>query len=171
MRLLPSGGALAALALLAACAKPPAPAAAGPDTAAIRTAILAQLSKAEAANTTMDTAAVRTIFAEDATWITSDGASNKGMAEILGAVAKIYAGTDSFKIDSSTLDALVVVNDNEAVTFTTWVYTAKAKGKKAEQRVNPFADIWRKGADGSWRITREINADGVAPAPKAAAKP
>lgn len=171
MRLLPSGGALAALALLAACAKAPAPVAAGPDTAAIRTAILAQISKAGATMEAKDTSGFRALFADDAVWTMSDGMTSKGIADIMKFGAGMYATMESMKVESTTLDELIVVNDNEAVTFSTWTYTSTAKGKKAEQHVNPFADIWRKGADGTWKITREINADGVVPAPKAAAKP
>jgi uncharacterized protein (TIGR02246 family) len=171
MRLLSSGGVLAALSLVVACSPAPTPVAAGPDTAAIRTAILAQIGKAGATMEAKDTSAFRTLFADDAVWTMEDGTTSKGIAEIVKFGASMYATMESMKVDSSTLDALIVVNENEAVTFTTWTYTSKAKGKKAEQHVNPFADIWRKGADGTWKITREINADGVVPAPKAAAKP
>jgi uncharacterized protein (TIGR02246 family) len=170
MRLLPTGGALAALALLAACAKPPAPVAAGPDTAAIRTAILAQLGKIEASFAAKDTTAVRAAFTDDAVWIMEDASTSRGGAEIVKKAAEIFAVDGTFKIESSTLDELVVVNDNEVVTFSTWNYTVAAKGKETHH-INPFADIWRKSADGTWKIAREINASGVVPAPKAAAKP
>jgi uncharacterized protein (TIGR02246 family) len=170
MRLLPSGGAFAALVLLAACAKAPAPVAAGPDTAAIRTAIVAQLDKVGKSFSAKDTAAVRSAFTDDGVWTMEDGTSSRGSAEIVAKAAGLFASAESFKIDSNVLDELIVVNDNEAVTFSTWNYTMVTKGKEAHY-VNPFADIWRKGADGAWKIAREINSSGVAPAPKAAAKP
>jgi uncharacterized protein (TIGR02246 family) len=170
MRLLPSGGALAALSFLVACSPAPAPVAAGPDTAAIRTAIVAQLDKVGAAFSAKDTATVRSVFTDDAVWTMEDGTSSRGGAEIVKKAAAVFAGAESFKIDSSALDEFVVVNDNVAVTFSTWNYTVVAKGKETHY-VNPFADIWRKGADGTWKIAREINSSGAVPAPKAAAKP
>jgi uncharacterized protein (TIGR02246 family) len=170
MRVLSSGGLLAALSLVVACSPAPAPVAAAPDTAAIRTAILGQIGKASAAMAAKDTSGLRAVFADNAVWTMQDGTTSKGMAEILKFASTIYASMMSMKVDSSTLDELIVVNDNEAVTFSTWIYTLTAKGKKAEQHINPFADIWRKGADGAWKITREINADGVIPAAKAGAK-
>ena len=39
--------------------------------------------------------------------------------------------------------------------------------KKMENHMNPFADYWKKGADGVWRIAYEVNADGVVPDAKA----
>jgi uncharacterized protein (TIGR02246 family) len=170
MRLLSSGGVLAALSLVVACSPAPAPVAAGPDTAAIRTAILAQMAKVQVAFSAKDTAGVRSAFTDDAVWIMEDASTSRGSAEIVKKAAAIFASDGSSKVDSSTLDELVVVNDNEVVTFSTWMYTVVVKGKESHH-INPFADIWRKGADGTWKIAREINADGVVPAPKAAAKP
>lgn len=64
-----------------------------------------------------------------------------------------------------TLDRLIVVSDSEAVTFSTGTFSMTMKGKKAENHTNPFADHWKKGADGVWRIAYEVNAEGVVPAP------
>ncbi len=171
MRLLSSGGVLAALSLVVACSPAPAPVAAGPDTAAIRTAITAQEAKIGAAFEAKDTSVMRSVFTDDAVWTMQDATASSGSAEIIKTASAMFASAESMKMESSKLDELIVVNDHEAVTFSTWTYTMKPKGKKAEQHVNPFADIWRKGADGTWKIAREINADGVVPAPKAAAKP
>ena len=62
------------------------------------------------------------------------------------------------------------VNDSEAVTFSHSDYTMVMKRKASGPRVNPFADYWQKGADGTWRIAYEVNADGPAPAPAGAAR-
>ena len=44
----------------------------------------------------------------------------------------------------------------------------KTKGaKKAERHNNPFVDHWKKGADGTWRVAYELNAEGVVPEKKA----
>ena len=56
------------------------------------------------------------------------------------------------------------------MTFAHANYTLTETGKAPAKRVNPVADLWKKGADGVWRITYELNADGPAPN-AAAAKP
>jgi len=63
-----------------------------------------------------------------------------------------------------------VVDDDEAVTFTTMLYTMTGEGTPPGPRRNPFASYWQKGADGVWRIAQEVNADG-AEAPAAPAAP
>src|SRR5665811_572403 len=76
MRLLSSGGVLAALSLVVACSPAPAPVAAGPDTAAIRTAITAQEAKIGAAFEAKDTSVMRSVFTDDAVWTMQDATAS-----------------------------------------------------------------------------------------------
>jgi uncharacterized protein (TIGR02246 family) len=156
---------LSAVFVLAACAPKAAvvaPPPAAPDANTMRPAIEAQMAKAATAFTTRDTAAMGSLFTEDATWTLSDGTTFKGHGAITKGAAGFFASVDSLHQDGSTIDELIVVNDSEIVTFSTWQLTVKEKGKKSEKHVNPFADIWRKGSDGTWRVAREINAEGPA---------
>jgi uncharacterized protein (TIGR02246 family) len=160
----------AVAAVVAACAPQPAPTPPPPDENAIRTALTDALAKFEPAIAAKDTAALANIFTEDATWVLADANSFTGRASIAEGASKFFQSFESFVVDQLVIDKLVVVSDSQAVTFAHGNYTLTVKGKKPEKRLNPFADSWRKGPDGVWRVSYEINADGPAPA-AAATKP
>jgi uncharacterized protein (TIGR02246 family) len=161
-RCIASVAALAAA--LAACAKPAPP---PPDENAIRTAIAAQLAKMPAIFTAKDTAALAGLFTPDATWILPDGSTFTGRANIVAGAKALFATYESGTMSPAVIDKLVVVSDSEAVAFTHGDYTMTMKGKKPQAFVNPYADLWKKGADGVWRVAYEVNAGGPAPAPAA----
>ena len=100
----------------------------------------------------------------DATWILPDASTFTGRASIASGAKAFLGSFESVAMGQMVIDKLVVVSDSEAVTFAHGNYTMTMKGKKPESRVNPFADLWKKGADGAWRIAYEVNADGPAPA-------
>jgi uncharacterized protein (TIGR02246 family) len=161
-----------ALAVLAACAKPPAPAPSPPDTAAIKAALDKELAKYLPLLQAKDAAGTAAMFTDDATWILPDASTFVGKAAIQAGAKGFFDALDSYTGESATIDKLIVVNDSEAVTFSHGIGMMKMKGgKKAEQHNNPFADYWKKGADGTWRIAYEVNADGVVPEAKPAAAP
>ena len=151
---------VAALALAACAPRPAAPP--KPDENTIRTALAAQLAKLPTIAVAKDTAALVSLFTQDATWILPDASAFTGRANIdLGA--KAFLGSyESLTMAPPVIDKLVVVSDSEAVTFAHGNYTMTVKGKKPESFVNPFADLWKKGADGAWRIAYEVNANGPA---------
>jgi uncharacterized protein (TIGR02246 family) len=145
--------------VVAACARPAPP---RPDENAIRTALTAQLAKVPAAIIAKDTAAFATFFTQDATWILPDASTFTGLANIESGVKAFFASYDSVAMSPMVIDKIIVVSDSEAVTFAHGNYTMTVKGKKPESDVNPFADLWKKGADGVWRIAYEVNANGPA---------
>ncbi len=175
MKFLTLAGPIAVLALLAGCAQktPEAPAAPPPpDAATIRAELMATLEKITAALTAKDSAGFAAFFTEDATWVLPDASTYKGAAEIEKGTDEFIASFESVTFGTATIDKLVVVSDTEAVTFSNGSFTVTAKDKKKnkpETRNNPFADYWVKGADGSWRIAYEVNAEG--PMPAAPAQP
>ena len=154
---------IAALSLLSvtACAKPPEPA---PDEAAIRTAISAEMQKIMPAFAAKDVAAVTKFFTDDATWILPDATTFTGRANIEAGAKAFFGSFESATAVDMKLDRLIVVSDTEAVTFAHGTFSMTMKGKKPENHVNPFADQWKKGADGVWRIAYEVNAEGLVPA-------
>jgi uncharacterized protein (TIGR02246 family) len=164
----PLVSAAALAAVVAACA-PRAAAPPRPDENAIRTALTAQLAKITQAANTRDTTAFGNLFTQDATWIGSDASTVTGRASIDSMGKAAMGSFESMTMRPFVIDKLVVVSDSEAVAFTHANYTMKLKGKKPENRVNPFADLWKKGSDGVWRIAYEVNADGPA-APAAPAQ-
>jgi uncharacterized protein (TIGR02246 family) len=164
----PLVSAAALAAVVAACA-PRTVAPPRPDENAIRTALTAQLAKITQVANTRDTAGFGDLFTQDATWIGSDASIFTGRASIDSMGKAAMGSYESMTMRPFVIDKLVVVSDSEAVAFTRANYTMKLKGKKPENRVNPFADLWKKGPDGVWRIAYEINADGPA-APEAPPK-
>jgi uncharacterized protein (TIGR02246 family) len=155
-----SAGLIFTVALIAGCApKPPAP----PDAVAIRNALTAQMAKVMPAFATKDVAAAAALFTEDATWILPDATTFRGRADIENGIKAFFAAYESVAPGTTTIDQLVVINDGEALTFAHGTYGMTMKGKKAENHTNPYADYWKKGADGVWRIAYEVNADGVVP--------
>lgn len=160
MKLLHVAPLVLAIAVPACAPKAPPP----PDENAIRAGISAQMAKIGPAVNAKDTAALGRLFVPDAVWILPDASTFTGRASITAGGHAFFATFDSATMSTPTIDKLVVVNDSEAVTFAHGTYSMVVKGKNSGPRVNPFADLWRKGADGSWRIAYEINADGAAPA-------
>ena len=150
------------VALTPACAPPPPPAPAAPDAVAIRAAIEAQMAAFSPAMQSKNVAAAAALFTDDATWIHPDATTFKGRAEIEKGLAGFFDSYESATPGTVAIERLVVVSDTEAVTFSRAMYGVTMKGKQPENRTNPFADYWQKGADGVWRIAYEINADGVA---------
>ncbi len=167
MKTVPAASFAVLAALVVACA-PKQAAPPRPDENAIRSALAAQFAKVAPAFAAKDSAAFAAVFTEDATWILPDASSATGRANIAAAAQRYFGTYESTTAEPTVIDKLIVVSDSEAVTFVHGTYTITVKGKRPERRVNPFADLWKKGADGVWRIAYEINADGPAtPAPAA----
>jgi uncharacterized protein (TIGR02246 family) len=167
MRSYRTAGLISLLSAVTACApKQPPP----PDAAAIRTAIVAQAQKGLDQILHKDTVALAAFFTEDATWILPDASTFKGRAAIQKGGVALLASFETATAGPIALDRLIVVNDTEAVTFMTQSGTMTMKGKKPQTYTNPFADYWKKGADGVWRVAYEINAEAMAPEAAAPAK-
>ena len=115
-----------------------------------------------------DSAGLAALFTEDATWILPDASTFKGRADIERGLGRFFASYESITPNPLVIDQLIVRSDTEAFTFARNTYSMTPKGKRPENHTNPFADYWKKGADGVWRIAYEINADGAVP--EAAAK-
>ena len=167
MRVVPSGSAFAAVILLAACAPKPAaspPPPPPPDASAIRAALEKEEAKFGPLLQSKDVAGVAAQFTDDATWILPDASTFTGKAAIQAGAKGFFDALDSFTPESNIIDKLIVVSDSEAVTFSHGIGTMKMKGKgqKSERHNNPYVDYWKKGADGSWRVAYEVNADGPA---------
>ena len=157
--------AAAALVALAACTAPPA-APPPPDAAAIKTALEKEIAKFSPLLASKDAAGLTALFTADATWVLPDASTHVGKDAILAGGKAFMDSMDSFTIESNVIDKFIVVNDSEAVTFSHGVGTLKLKGAKTTERhINPYADYWKKTADG-WKIAYEINADGPMPEPK-----
>src|SRR2546426_155133 len=154
---------LAALAAVATACAPRPGAPPRPDENTIRAALNTELRKFGPALAAKDAAAAAKLFTDDGTWILPDASTFTGRVSIESGARKLFDSFESAAMDRITIDKLVAINDSEAVTFSHSEYTLTAKGKAPVKHLNPFADHWKKGADGVWRVTYEINADGPAP--------
>lgn len=161
----PLFGSTLTLIALAACAKPPAPPP-PPDAAAIKATLEKEEAKFLPMMQAKDAAGAAAMFTDDATWILPDASTFVGKAAIQAGAKGFFDSLDSYTGESTTIDKVIVVNDSEVVTFSHGIGMIKMKGKKAERHNNPYADYWKKGADGTWRVAYEVNADGAMPAPK-----
>jgi uncharacterized protein (TIGR02246 family) len=149
---------------IVACAPAAPPAPAKPDAAAVRAEIEGVMAKMIPALSAKDGATFATFFTEDATWILPDATTLVGRAAIENGAKAFLESFESATLDPAIIDKLIVASDSEAVTFSHGSLTVTMKGKKtAEKHNNPFADYWVKGADGTWRIAYEVNAEGVMP--------
>lgn len=166
-----SAGVSFLLALVAGCAPKPAAPPPPPDAAAIRTALDRRVEQLMVTLKDKDVAGLTSNFTEDATWVLPDASTFKGRADIEQAAKAFFGTYESVTLGPATIDQLIDISDTEALTFSNAAYTITMKGKQPENHTNPFADYWKKGADGVWRVAYEVNADGVVPAGAAAKKP
>src|SRR5262249_20682579 len=109
-----------------------------------------------------DAAGTATLFTEDATWILPDASTYTGRANIEAGAKKFFETFESAVMDQMIIDKLIVISDSEALTFSHGTYAMTEPGKAPAKHVNPFADYWKKGSDGIWRVAYEVNADGPA---------
>ncbi len=130
------------------------------DAQALKIQLLSQLESAYSIIQNKNVTALAAIFTEDATWILPDASTYKGRKEITGGAIALYDTYESLKPGPIIIDKIVVISDSEALTLVRGFSTMVIKGK-TESHINPFADYWKKGTDGVWRIAYEINADGI----------
>jgi len=153
------------LSALVACAAPaPPPPPAKPDPATVRAELEAIMSKMVPSLAAKDGATFASFFTDDATWILPDATTLVGRSAIEKGAKAFIESFESASLGAVTIDKLIVASETEAVTFSHGSMTITMKGKKtAEVHNNPFADYWVKGADGTWRISYEVNAEGIMP--------
>lgn len=158
----PFVGIMLSAVVLAGCAPKPAPAPPPPDAAAIRAALDKEIAKFGPVVQSKDAKGVAALFTADGVWILPDATTLTGSAAIEAGAKAFFDSFDTFTMESSGIDKLIVVSDSEAVTFAHGIGTMTMKGAKTGvKHNNPFADYWKKGADGTWRVAYEVNADGV----------
>lgn len=144
---------------LSACAAP-APEAAPPvDVAAVKDAIQAREREWSAAFLTADGAAVAALYTEDAASIPRSGDWHRGRA----AIAKDI----QFQFDSATFTTREDITEEVIPLGSDYVfevgnYAASGTykvGGKPRTTSGRYVVLWRKDADGVWRIHRDIGSE------------
>jgi len=146
--------ALALLAGAAACApKAPPP----PDEGAIRTAIEAANAKAAAGMMAGDTAAGLANYADDAVVMMPNEKPMNGRAAISAGFGGLMSQMTLSDVKFTT-GSLIVTGDYAIETGAyTMTLTSKAPKSKPMPDEGKYLTVWKKQADGAWKIIRDIN--------------
>jgi len=127
-----------------------------PDVAAVRQAIERANARFDSAVVKGDTAALAGFYADDAVLMMSDSPA----ARSHDAIAKTFAGMGAaMKVSTFKLQTQdVIVAGDYAIETGAYDMTAQplAKGAKPEHGVGKYLVLWKKQADGSYKILRDI---------------
>jgi uncharacterized protein (TIGR02246 family) len=136
---------------------------AAPDTAAVRQAIEAANVRFVDAVNRGDTAMMVANYADDAVVMMSGEPAWRGGKDVLlkGFTAMMAQATVkdmAFHTDN------VMVGGDLAVETGSFAWTVTPKGGKPMPDKGKYVTVWRKQADGSWKIIRDINNTDLPPA-------
>ena len=140
------------------CAKPAETAAPPVDEAAIKTAIEAREREWSAAYLAGDAAAVSNLYTEDGAQIEPAGDWTRGRPAIAAAMK---AELDTLNVTArEDVAEEVTVAGEYVVEFGRYTFTATTKvGGKPVSGAGRYVVLWRKDADGMWRIHRDLGND------------
>lgn len=157
------------LALLAACTTPADTAskdsttmgsAAGtlavPNIADVRTTIEAANQRFMTAMKAGDIAAMSANYADDAVALMPGMPAMNGLAAIEEGWKGMFASMTLNDMSFATND--VMLSDDVAVEHGTYRMTSTMKGAKPKAETGKYLTVWRRQADGSWRIVRDMSA-------------
>jgi uncharacterized protein (TIGR02246 family) len=132
------------------------------DVAAVRQTIDQANAKASDAFQRGDTAVLFSYYDKDIAVLMAGQPTMRGKAEVTGNLAKMFAGTkfSDVKFNTSTVD----VGGDYAIETGTYEMTVTEPGKKPVPDKGKYLTVWKKQADGSWKIYRDMpNSDGPPP--------
>jgi uncharacterized protein (TIGR02246 family) len=160
------------MAALSACTAKTDDAAAGASTAAmsapaaedpamVRSTIDAANAKAVAGMMANDATAASVNYADDAVMMMNGMPAMRGKPAIEAGMKGMM---ESMSITAAkfTTDEVMVAGDM-AIETGTYTMTMQPKGGKAMDDKGKYMTIWKKQADGSWKIVRDINNTDMAP--------
>ena len=130
-----------------------------PDPAAVRRAIDSTNAILIDALTKEDAAAQSALYAPDGMVMMSGMPAWKGKAGIEQNAKEMFAAVDVKDFKFTTDD--VAVSGDLAVETGTYTMTITPKGGKAIPDTGKYITVWKRQADGTWKIYRDIsNSDG-----------
>ncbi|MBI3792665.1 MAG: DUF4440 domain-containing protein [Gemmatimonadetes bacterium] len=148
------------LAATLACAAP-AKDAPAPDPAAARKAIEASNTAQLAAIMKGDVQGAVAPYADDAIVFNPGAPMSKGKAATSGMFEGMFKAMAISDAALRTED--VIVSGDLAVEHGTFKWTLTPKGAKAMVDSGKYVVVWRKQADGGWKIIRDILNSDIAP--------
>jgi len=150
---------LVALLLTAAACGPSAPAAPPPppppDPVAVRSAIEAADAKSAAAMIAGDVTTATAHYANDAVMMMPNAPKATGKAEIAGMFTGMLAEMTVKAASFTTND--VLIDGNTAIETGVYNVTMQVKKGPEIKDTGKYMTVWKKQADGSWKVIRDIN--------------
>ena len=148
-----------ALLLIAGCAAPAPQAAAPVDVAALKTTIQAREQEWSAAFMTANAASIAALYTEDGASIQATGDWNRGRPAIGQGLQPQFDST-TFTAREDITEEVIPVGPNYVfeVGHYSSVGTSKADGKP-RTTAGRYIVLWRKDADGVWRLHRDLGTD------------
>jgi ketosteroid isomerase-like protein len=132
------------------------------DAAAVRQAIDSINARFGVAALKADTAALAGFYTDDAIFMAPNMPASRGH----DAIAKGFAGmTSAMKLTAFKLQAqdVIVAGDYAIETGTFDLAGSAPKANKAQHDVGKYLVLWKKQADGSYKIARDIFNSDLAP--------
>ena len=128
-----------------------------PDNAAVRQAIEANDARFSAALLKGDTATLANFYADDAILMAANMKAIRGHEAIAKGVSGLIAAMQPSSFKLQTED--VIVAGDYAIETGSFELTSKpaSKGAKPGQDVEKYVVVWKKQADGSYKILRDIS--------------
>jgi uncharacterized protein (TIGR02246 family) len=132
------------------------------DPGIVRQAIEAANAKGADAFSRSDTAGILANFADDAVVMQSGVPMMTGRAAIAQGLAVFLSEGTISDVKFNVSD--VIVKDDIAIETGTYEMTLTPKGGKAMPDTGKYITVWKRQADGSWKIIRDISNSDRAPA-------
>ncbi|MEW5916333.1 MAG: SgcJ/EcaC family oxidoreductase [Gemmatimonadota bacterium] len=136
-------------------AEPPAP---PMDAAAMRDTIAAREKEWSAAFMAGDATAIANLYSEDAASIQPTGEWSRGRTAI---AAQIKQQLDTINVTArEDVPEEVIVAGDHLVEFGKYSFTGTTKkGNKPVSGAGRYVVVWRKDADGAWRLYRDMGSE------------
>lgn len=159
---MPRCPAIALLATLAACQTPAPKAPAPVDAAALTQAIQSREKEWSAAFLAANAAAIGNLYTEDGATIQPEGEARRGRTAIAAGMQPQFDST-TFTAREDITDEVISVGPDYAFEVGHYTSTGTPKaGGAARTTTGRYVVLWRKDADGVWRLHRDLGADAPA---------
>lgn len=148
---------------LAACQAPAPEAPPAVDVAALKDAIQAREKEWSAAFLAADAAAIANLYTEDGATIQTAGDWRRGRAAIAAGMQPQFDSA-TFTAREDITEEVIPVGPDYVFEAGRYASTGTAKvGGKDRSTTGRYIVLWRKDADGAWRIHRDLGADAPTP--------